>query len=81
MQLPTIASVVKGGRGGRKKREGEREKEILTAPLSRIKRAEREDDEKCWELRAPRGWTKRKESHSARPSPRGPGGGAAAAPL
>lgn len=30
----------------------------------------REDDEKCWELRARRGWTKRKESHSARPSPR-----------
>lgn len=42
LQLPTIASVVKGGRGGRKKeRESEGEKEILTAPLSRIKRAER----------------------------------------
>lgn len=64
--LPTIANVVRG----KKRERRERGREILTAPLSRIKSPESEDDEKCWELRARRGWTKRKESHFARPSPR-----------
>lgn len=53
--LPTIANVVRGEKNANS--TAQQNKEIG------------EDDEKCWELRARRGWTKRKESHSARPSP------------